>query len=261
MDISNFEMVTFEKKDKVAIIRLDRHEALNALCEQLMTELGQIVHYLDSDDETHVMVLTGFEKAFAAGADIKEMADKSFAGVYGEDFITAKWEEVSKCRKPIIAAVSGYALGGGCELAMMCDILIAAENTKFAQPEITIGTLPGAGGTQRLTRAVGKSNAMELCLTGRMIEAKEALYMGLISKIVPTDKIVDEAVEMASTIAKHSLPVAMMVKEAINQSYETSLKEGLHFERRLFHSSFALEDRAEGMMAFKEKRKPEFKNK
>lgn len=261
MDLSKFEMVTFEKKDKVAVITLTREQSLNALCDQLVTELGQIVNYLDCDPETHVMILTGCEKAFAAGADIKEMADKNFHEVYEEDFITAKWEDVSKIRKPIIAAVSGYALGGGCELAMMCDIIIAGDNAKFSQPEITIGTIPGAGGTQRLTRAVGKSKAMEMCLTGAMVSAQDAEKSGLVSKVVDANKLLDEALDMANTIAKHSLPVAMMVKESVNQAYESTLSEGIHFERRLFHSTFALDDRKEGMTAFKEKRKPDFKNK
>lgn len=257
------DMIKVEKDTdkKVALIRLNRPDALNALCDQLVTELGQALSDIEQDDAIHVMIITGIEKAFAAGADIKEMAAKNFANVYREDFITAKWEEVAKCRKPIIAAVSGYALGGGCEVAMMCDIIIASESAKFSQPEITIGTIPGAGGTQRLTRAVGKSKAMELCLTARMMDASEAEKAGLVSHVVSNDNLLNKAFEMAEKIASYSLPAAMMVKEAVNQAYESSLKEGLHFERRLFHSSFALDDRKEGMAAFTEKRKAEFKNK
>jgi enoyl-CoA hydratase len=205
-------------------------------------------------------VLTGSEKAFAAGADIKEMASKSYMDVFMEDFITVNWERAASCRKPVIAAVAGYALGGGCELAMMCDFILAADNAKFGQPEITIGTMPGAGGTQRLTRFVGKSKAMEMCLTGRMMDAEEAERAGLVSRIVPLDDLKDEAIKVASRIADLSLPMVMMTKDSVNRAYETTLGEGVHFERRLFHSTFATEDQKEGMAAFVEKRQPDFKN-
>ena len=204
-------------------------------------------------------MLTGSEKAFAAGADIKEMLPKSFQDVYMEDFIS-RWERVTRCKKPVIAAVSGYALGGGCELAMMCDFILAAENAKFGQPEINLGTIPGSGGTQRLTRFVGKSKAMEMCLTGRMMDAEEAERAGLVSRILPVAELLDEALKVAQAIAAKSLPSVMMAKEAVNAAYETTLTQGVRFERRLFHSSFALEDRREGMTAFSEKREPQFKN-
>jgi len=206
-------------------------------------------------------VLTGSEKAFAAGADIKEMAEKSYMDAYLADFITVGWERVTTCRKPVVAAVAGYALGGGCELAMMCDFIIAADNAKFGQPEITIGTIPGAGGTQRLTRFVGKSKAMEMVLTGRMMDAEEAERAGLVSRVVPLESLMDEAMQAANTISGLSRPVVMMAKEAVNRAYESTLSEGVRFERRLFHSTFATEDQKEGMAAFAEKRQPNFKNK
>lgn len=258
-DVMNFEHILMEKKGPVGIITLNRPQALNALCAGLIEDLGQALDHLEADDSIHALILTGSEKAFAAGADIKEMQNKTYVSAYREDFITQGWERVSACRKPIIAAVAGYALGGGCEMAMMCDLIIAADTAKFGQPEITIGTIPGAGGTQRLTRSIGKSKAMDLCLTGRLMDAQEAERAGLVARIVPADQLMDEALATAEKIASFSLPVAMMVKESVNRSYETSLQEGLKFERRVFHATFALEDRKEGMSAFVEKRKPQFK--
>jgi enoyl-CoA hydratase len=256
----SFETVTYETKGPVAIIRLNRPKALNALNSQLVSELGEALKSAQDDDAIGAIVLTGSEKAFAAGADIKEMEAKSFQDVYLEDFITNGWEQVTKVRKPVIAAVAGYALGGGCEVAMMCDFILAADNAKFGQPEINLGIIPGAGGTQRLTRAVGKAKAMEMCLTGRMMDAEEAERAGLVSRIVPADELVDEAVKTAETIAKLSRPAVYMAKESVNRAYETTLREGVLFERRTFHSAFALEDRIEGMKAFVEKREPKFRN-
>lgn len=254
-----YEQILVETRGNVGLITLNRPKALNALCVQLVSELGQALDEIDADKDIRAIVLTGSEKAFAAGADIKEMASKSYMDVYLEDFITVGWERVTKCRKPVIAAVAGFALGGGCELAMMCDFILAADNAKFGQPEITIGTMPGAGGTQRLTRFVGKSKAMEMCLTGRQMNAEEAERSGLVSRIIPLTDLVDEAVKTAQRIADMSAPVAMMVKDSVNRAYETTLAEGIHFERRLFHSTFATEDQKEGMAAFVEKRQPAFK--
>ncbi len=254
----SYQMILVEKRDTVAIIKLNRPEALNALCQQLTEEVGAALDDIEGDPNIGCVVFTGSEKAFAAGADIKEMQPKSFMDVYKEDFITATWERVSTCRIPVIAAVAGFALGGGCELAMMCDMIIAAENAKFGQPEIGIGFLPGAGGTQRLTRLVGKSKAMDMCLTGRMMDAAEAERSGLVTRVVPVLDLLDEAIKTASKIASMSRPASMMTKEAVNRAYESSLKEGLLFERRMFHAAFALNDRAEGMRAFIEKRKPEW---
>jgi enoyl-CoA hydratase len=256
----SYEMLTVETRGRVGLITLNRPQALNALCRQLMDELTLAVDQLEKDRGIAVLVLTGSAKAFAAGADIKEMAAKTFAEVYCEDFITANWERISRCRKPVIAAVAGYALGGGCELAMMCDFIIAADTAKFGQPEITIGTLPGAGGSQRLTRAIGKSKAMEMCLTGRMMDAAEAERAGLVARVVPADQLMDEAMKTAEKIAGFSIPAIMMTKEAVNQAFEGSLSEGLRFERRLFHASFATADQKEGMAAFAEKRKASFKD-
>ena len=255
-----YENIQVETRGNVGLITLNRPKALNALCAGLIRELGQALDAFEADDDIGAMVLTGSEKAFAAGADIKEMSGKSYMDVYKEDFITNGWERVSTCRKPIIAAVAGYALGGGCEVAMMCDFIIAADNAKFGQPEITIGTMPGAGGTQRLTRVVGKSKAMEMCLTGRQIGAEEAERCGLVSRIVPLADLVEDAVKTAQRIADMSRPVVMMTKESVNRSYEVTLKEGLLFERRVFHSTFATEDQKEGMAAFVEKRQPNFKH-
>jgi enoyl-CoA hydratase len=240
------------------IVTLNRPQALNALSSALMDELTAAVDAFEADEAVRCIIITGSEKAFAAGADIVEMKSKSFAEVYKEDFITRNWERVTRARKPVIAAVAGYALGGGCELAMMCDIIIAADNAKFGQPEITLGVIPGAGGTQRLTRAVGKAKAMDLCLTGRTMDAAEAERSGLVARVVPLADLMPEALRMAQKIASGSLPAIMMVKEAVNRVYETPLAEGLRFERRLFHALFATEDQKEGMAAFAEKRKPSF---
>lgn len=255
-----YEMILLEKKGAVALITLNRPEALNALNGALMDELTHALRGIEADDEIGATVITGSDKAFAAGADIKEMASKGYMDVFMEDFITANWEEASRCRKPLIAAVAGYALGGGCELAMMCDFIIAADNARFGQPEIKLGVIPGSGGTQRLTRQVGKSKAMEMILTGRMMDAEEAERAGLVSRIVPLDDLVDEAMKAAETIAGLSMPAVMIAKEAVNRAYETTLSEGVRFERRVFHSLFATEDQVEGMNAFIEKRKPKFQN-
>ena len=255
-----FENILTEKRGAIGILTLNRPKAMNALCQALMDEVVVAIDDFENDTAIKVIVVTGSEKAFAAGADIKEMASKSFIDVYKEDFITRNWERVAKCRKPIIAAVAGYCLGGGCELAMMCDFIVAADTAKFSQPEITIGTLPGAGGTQRLTRLVGKSKAMELCLTGRMMDAVEAESAGLVARVFPAAELLAETLKIAGKIAEFSAPVAMMVKESVNRAYETTLTEGLRFERRLFHASFATEDQKEGMSAFTEKRKAGFKD-
>jgi enoyl-CoA hydratase len=252
--------VLVERQEAVGIIRLNRPSALNALNAQLISELGEAFDDLEFDPEIGAIVLTGNERAFAAGADIKEMQAKTYIGAYTEDFITRGWERVGHCRKPVIAAVGGFALGGGCELAMMCDIVIAAETAKFGQPEIQLGTMPGAGGTQRMSRFIGKAKAMDLCLTGRMMDAAEAERAGLVSRIVPADKLLEEAIAIAARIAGMSKPIAMMVKESVNRAFETSLAEGVRFERRLFHATFATEDQKEGMAAFVEKRKPRFRD-
>lgn len=255
-----YEQILTEKKDAVGIITLNRPKALNALCATLIKELGRALDDMEADDAIGAIVLTGSEKAFAAGADIKEMADKSFMDVYLQNFITEGWERVTTCRKPVIAAVAGYALGGGCELAMMCDFIIAADTAKFGQPEITIGTIPGAGGTQRLTRFVGKSKAMEMCLTGRLMDAEEAERAGLVSRVVPAEELLGDAIKTATKIANLSRPVVLMAKECVNRSYETTLSEGVRFERRVFHSTFATDDQKEGMAAFAEKRTPKWTN-
>ena len=255
-----YENIEIKTNGHVGVITLNRPKALNALCDALVAELGHALDAFEVDENVGCIVLTGSEKAFAAGADIKEMAEKSYMDAYLADFITVGWERVTKCRKPVIAAVAGYALGGGCELAMMCDFIIAADNAKFGQPEITIGTIPGAGGTQRLTRFVGKSKAMEMVLTGRMMDAEEAERAGLVSRVVPLDSLMDEAMKAADTISGLSRPVVMMAKESVDRAYETNLAEGVRFERRLFHSTFATADQKEGMSAFIEKRQPNFKN-
>lgn len=255
-----YEHILTEKKDAVGIVTLNRPKALNALCADLIRELGVALDDMEADDAIGAIVLTGSEKAFAAGADIKEMAGKTFMDAYLQDFITDGWEVVSQVRKPIIAAVAGYALGGGCEVAMMCDFIIAGENAKFGQPEITIGTIPGAGGTQRLTRFVGKSKAMEMCLTGRLMDAAEAERSGLVSRVVPNDELMSDAIKTAGQIASLSRPIVLMAKESVNRSYETTLAEGIRFERRVFHSTFATEDQKEGMAAFAEKRQPKWEN-
>ncbi len=252
--------VLVERRGRVGLVTLNRPQALNALCDELIVELNRVFDDLEYDDAIGAIVLTGGDKVFAAGADIKEMKDRDFVDVYRRDFITRGWERVAHCRKPVIAAVAGYALGGGCEIAMMCDIILAADTAKFGQPEITIGALPGAGGTQRLTRVVGKSKAMEMCLTGRMMDAVEAERAGLVARIVPAAELLGEAMKLADKIAGFSQPIVLMVKESVNRAYETTLSEGIRFERRLFHAAFATEDQKEGMAAFTEKRKPNFKN-
>ncbi|HTY67462.1 MAG TPA: enoyl-CoA hydratase [Alphaproteobacteria bacterium] len=255
-----YENILVETRGRVGIIRLNRPKALNALCDALVRELGQALDAFEADANIGAVVLTGNEKAFAAGADIKEMKDRSYMDVYLQDFITVGWERVTTCRKPIVAAVAGFALGGGNEVAMMCDFIIAADNAKFGQPEVNLGILPGSGGTQRLTRFVGKSKAMDLCLTGRMMDAAEAERCGLVSRVVPAAQLIDEAVKAAETIAAKSLPITMMIKESVNRAFETTLAEGVRFERRLFHSAFGTEDQKEGMTAFIEKRPPAFKH-
>ncbi|HZE61759.1 MAG TPA: enoyl-CoA hydratase [Burkholderiales bacterium] len=256
----SYDLIEVEHKGRVGLITLNRPRQMNALNPQLMQELGVALQGFDAQDDVGAIVITGNEKAFAAGADIGVMKDYSYMDAFKADYITRDWEHIRRIRKPVIAAVSGYALGGGNELAMMCDIVIAAENARFGQPEINLGIMPGAGGTQRLPRAVGKAKAMELCLTARMMDAQEAERAGLVSRIVPLEKLMEEAMAVAEKIAGASLPVVMMIKESINRAYETSLAEGVLFERRLFHSQFALADQKEGMAAFVEKRKPSFKN-
>jgi enoyl-CoA hydratase len=255
-----YENILVETSGRVGIIRLNRPKALNALCDALVREMGQALDAFETDANIGAVVLTGSDKAFAAGADIKEMQSRTYMEAYLQDFITSGWERITTFRKPIVAAVAGFALGGGCEVAMMCDFIIAAENAKFGQPEVNLGVMPGAGGTQRLTRFVGKSKAMDLCLTGRMMDAAEAERSGLVSRVVPADKLMEEAMKAAQTIATKSLPSTMMIKESINRAYETTLAEGVRFERRLFHSSFATEDQKEGMAAFVEKRPANFKH-
>jgi enoyl-CoA hydratase len=256
-----YEFVTVERKDRVGLVTLNRPKQLNALNPQLMQELGKALQALDADDAIGAIVLTGSEKAFAAGADIGVMKDYSYMDAFMANYITRDWEHIRSIRKPVIAAVAGYALGGGNEVAMMCDIVIAADNAKFGQPEVNLGVMPGAGGTQRLARFTSKAKAMDLCLTARMMDAQEAERAGLVSRVVPLDKLMEEALAVAAKIAGYSLPVVMMIKESVNRAYETTLSEGVLFERRLFHSQFALEDQKEGMAAFIEKRKPVFKNK
>ncbi|HSP25371.1 MAG TPA: enoyl-CoA hydratase [Saliniramus sp.] len=256
----SFETILTETRGKVGLITINRPQALNALNSTVVAEINTALDSYERDAEIGCIVITGSEKAFAAGADIKEMSGLSFPQTYLDDFITA-WDRVAGRRKPIIAAVAGFALGGGCELAMMCDFIIAGDNAKFGQPEIKLGVLPGAGGTQRLTRFVGKAKAMEMCLTGRMMDAQEAERAGLVSRVVPAADLLDDAMKTAATIASMSLPVAMMVKESVNRSYETTMAEGIRFERRVFHAVFATADQKEGMQAFVEKRKPDFQNK
>ena len=255
-----YETIIVETKGRVGLITLNRPKALNALSAALIRDLGAALDGFEADNEVGCIVLTGSEKAFAAGADIKEMSCKTHMDMYLEDFITKGWERVTTCRKPIIAAVAGFALGGGCEVAMMCDFILAADTARFGQPEITIGTIPGAGGTQRLTRLVGKSKAMEMILSGRMMDAAEAERSGLVSRVVPASDLIDEAVKVADRIAGMSRPMVMLAKEAVNRAYETTLAEGVRFERRLFHSTFGTEDQKEGMGAFMDKRQPNFRN-
>jgi enoyl-CoA hydratase len=256
----SYEFIITEVKGRVALVTLNRPKQMNALNPQLMQELGTALYAFDADDAVGCVVITGNDKAFAAGADIGAMKDFDFQHAFGTDYITRDWEHIRNVRKPVVAAVAGYALGGGCELAMMCDIVIAADSARFGQPEINLGVLPGSGGTQRLPRAVGKAKAMDLCLTARMMDAAEAERAGLVSRVVPNDKLMEQAMAVAEKIASYSLPVVMMIKESVNRAYETTLSEGVRFERRLFHAAFALEDQKEGMAAFVEKRKPAFKH-
>ncbi len=256
-----YKTLIVDTQDHVTLIKLNRPEALNALNSQLIDELGTAVEEANADDKVRCIVLTGSEKAFAAGADIKEMSDQSFVDVYMNDLFGEKAERITRSRKPIIAAVSGYALGGGCELAMMCDFIIAGDNAKFGQPEINLGVIAGIGGTQRLTRFVGKSKAMDMHLTGRFMDAAEAESCGLVSRVVPAKKLLDEAMGAATKIAEKSMIAVTAAKEAVNRSYETTMSEGILFERRLFHSLFASEDQKEGMAAFTEKREPQFRDK
>ncbi|WP_018699357.1 enoyl-CoA hydratase [Amorphus coralli] len=254
-----YETILYETRGKVALITLNRPKAMNALNAQLVDELVDALRHVEADENLGCSVITGSERAFAAGADIKEMASLDFIDAYKGDFI-ASWDRVATMRKPVVAAVAGYALGGGCELAMMCDFIIAADTAKFGQPEITLGVMPGAGGTQRLTRFVGKSKAMEMVLTGRMMGAEEAERSGLVSRVVPAGELVGEAVAAAEKIADFSQPIVMMAKESVNRAYETTLAEGVRFERRLFHAMFSTADQKEGMEAFASKRSPQFKN-
>ena len=256
-----YEFVAAERKGRVGIARLNRPKQMNALNAKLMQELAAVLYEFDGDAGIGAIVLTGSDKAFAAGADIAAMKDFSYMDAYKANYITRDWEHIRNIRKPVIAAVAGFALGGGCELSMMCDMAIAAENAKFGQPEINLGVMPGAGGTQRLPRFTSKALAMDMILTARMIDAQEALRAGLVSRVVPVEKLMEEAMAIAEKIAGYSLPVVMMAKESINRAYETALAEGVLFERRSFHAQFALEDQKEGMAAFVAKRKPTFKNK
>ena len=255
---TEFETLILEREDAVAIVKLNRPEALNAFNNKLMDELTELIEALDLDEGVRCIVVTGSEKAFAAGADIKEMQRHDYTSAYREDFITRNWEAISRARTPVIAAVAGYALGGGCELAMMCDFIIAAENAKFGQPEITLGVSPGAGGTQRLPRAVGKAKAMDMILTARMMDAAEAERSGLVSRVVPTDKLMEEAKAVAAKIAALPAMAVRLTKEMVNAAFETQLDHGIRFERRLFHSLYGSEGQKEGMAAFVEKRKPNF---
>ncbi|QDF97021.1 enoyl-CoA hydratase [Azoarcus sp. DD4] len=255
-----FQYILLETRGRVGLVTLNRPAKLNALCDGLMDELTAALDALESDEDIGCIVLTGSAKAFAAGADIDAMKTLSYMDAYKRDFITRNWERLRTCRKPVIAAVAGYAFGGGCELAMMCDFIIAADNAVFAQPEVSLGILPGAGGTQRLPRAVGKAKAMDLCLTGRRMDAREAEAAGLVARVVAADKLLEEALAAAEKIASYSLPVVMMIRECVNRAYEGALAEGLLFEQRSFHSSFALDDQKEGMEAFVDKRAPRFTN-
>ena len=255
----SYETILLEVQGRVGLITLNRPQALNALNAQLVSELNQALDGLEADPQIGCIVLTGSRKAFAAGADIKEMAELSYPQIYIDDLFSDS-DRIANRRKPIIAAVSGFALGGGCELALMCDFILAGDNAKFGQPEVNLGVLPGMGGTQRLTRAVGKAKAMEMCLTGRLIDAVEAERAGIVARIVPADELVEEALKVAAVIAAKSLPVSMMVKESVNRAFEVNLAEGVRFERRVFHAAFATQDQKEGMAAFIAKRDPQFKD-
>ncbi len=256
----SYENILIETDGSVGVIRLNRPKALNALNDDLMSELGEALLAFDADSDIGCIIVTGSEKAFAAGADISVMAGYNYMDVFKGEFITRNWETIRRVRKPVIAAVAGYALGGGCELAMMCDFIIAADNAKFGQPEVKLGVVPGAGGTQRLPRAVSKAKAMDLCLTGRMMDAAEAERAGLVSRVVTADKLMDEAMAAALAIAAMSQPVVAMIKDSINRAYESTLAEGIKYERAMFYSCFATDDQTEGMAAFLEKRAPVFKN-
>jgi enoyl-CoA hydratase len=256
----SYTNIVVESRERVGLITLNRPQRMNALNDALALEMKRALEAFDADDAIAVIVVAGNDKAFAAGADIGAMAGWDYAKVYHDNYITRDWEAIRAVRKPVIAAVAGYALGGGCELAMACDMIVAADTAQFGQPEVTIGTMPGMGGTQRLPRAVGKAKAMDWCLTGRMIDAAEAERAGLVARVVPAAQLMDETLALAAKIASFSLPVIVKIKEAINRAYESSLAEGLLFERREFHATFALEDRKEGMRAFVEKRKPSFRN-
>ncbi|MCX7161689.1 MAG: enoyl-CoA hydratase [Betaproteobacteria bacterium] len=256
----NYANIMVESRARVGLITLNRPKALNALNDSLVDEIGAALDGFEADADIGCIVITGSEKAFAAGADIGAMAGWNFIDVYKANYISRNWDRIARCRKPIIAAVAGFALGGGCELAMMCDMIYAADTAKFGQPEIKLGVIPGAGGTQRLPRAVSKAKAMDMCLTARFMDAQEAERAGLVARIIAADKLLEETLAAAATIAGFSLPVAMMIKESVNRAYESGLQEGLLFERRSFHSTFALADQKEGMAAFMEKRKPLFGN-
>lgn len=255
-----YETILVDREGAVGVITINRPDAMNALNDQVMNEIAAALDEFEADTSIGCLVITGSSKAFAAGADIKEMQGLTFMDAFKGDFISRNWERVVDFRKPVIAAVAGYAMGGGAELAMMCDFILAADNAKFGQPEINLGIMPGAGGTQRLTRFVGKSKAMEMCLTGRIMDAEEAERSGLVSRIVPVADLRDEAIKVAGKIAEFSQPITMMTKEAVNRAYETTLAEGVRFERRLFHSMFGVADQSEGMAAFVEKRKAQFKH-
>ena len=256
----SYANIIVETRGKVGLITINRPKAMNALNDTLIDEIGVALDEFEADTNIGCMVITGSEKAFAAGADIGAMAGWDFMDVYKANYISRNWDRIARCRKPIIAAVAGFALGGGCELAMMCDMIYAADTAKFGQPEIKLGILPGAGGTQRLPRAVSKAKAMDMCLTARFIDAQEAERAGLVARIIAADKLLEETLAAAATIAGFSLPIVMMIKESVNRAYESSLQEGLLFERRTFHSAFALADQKEGMAAFVEKRKPVFRD-
>ena len=261
MEPMTYNCILTEKRGRVGLITLNRPTVLNALNDELVDELGAALVYFESDDTIGAIVLTGSEKAFAAGADVQAMKDYTYMDVFKSQYITRNWEQINMVRKPVIAAVAGFALGGGCELAMTCDFIIAADNAKFGQPEIKLGIIPGAGGTQRLPRAVGKAKAMDMVLTGRMMDAAEAERAGLVSRVVPLDKLLEEALAAATQIANHSMPSVMMAKQAVNRAFESQLSHGVQFERQMFHSLFATDDQKEGMTAFVEKRKPVFKHK
>ena len=255
-----YENIIVETRDKVGLVTLNRPKAMNALNDRLIDELGAALDGFEANENIGCIVITGSEKAFAAGADIGAMSSWNFMDVYKANYISRNWDRVARCRKPMIAAVAGFALGGGCELALMCDMIFAADTAKFGQPEIKLGVLPGAGGTQRLPRAIGKAKAMDMCLTSRFMDAAEAERSGLVARVIAADKLLEEALAAAAVIAGFSLPVVMMIKESVNRAYESALQEGLLFERRTFHSAFALDDQKEGMAAFVEKRKPAFRN-